>query len=150
MQTDDVIMNVLGGMVGYTFWQLVFGRRKNNIKNTTLLIMAAGIGSRFGGIKQLEPVGLHNEIIMDYSIHDAIEAGFNKIISLSGRILKRILRSESETEWKISARDLVWKSYTAFRISIKFRERSRLAVRSPGEPDRLYWQRKTLSTSRLL
>ena len=48
---------------------------------TTLLIMAAGIGSRFGtGIKQLEPVGLHGEIIMDYSIHDAIEAGFNKII----------------------------------------------------------------------
>ena len=43
----------------------------------TLLIMAAGIGSRFGGgIKQLEPVGLHDEIIMDYSIHDAIEAGF--------------------------------------------------------------------------
>lgn len=43
--------------------------------------MAAGIGSRFGGgIKQLEPVGLHNEIIMDYSIHDAIESGFNKII----------------------------------------------------------------------
>lgn len=51
------------------------------MKNTTLLIMAAGIGSRFGGgIKQLEPVGLHDEIIMDYSIHDAIEAGFNKII----------------------------------------------------------------------
>lgn len=50
-------------------------------KPTTLLIMAAGIGSRFGtGIKQLEPVGLHDEIIMDYSIHDAISAGFNKII----------------------------------------------------------------------
>lgn len=48
---------------------------------TTLLIMAAGIGSRFGGgIKQLEPVGLNGEIIMDYSIHDAIEAGFNKIV----------------------------------------------------------------------
>ena len=51
------------------------------MKSTTLLIMAAGIGSRFGGgIKQLEPVGLHDEIIMDYSIHDAIQAGFNKII----------------------------------------------------------------------
>lgn len=51
------------------------------MKSTTLLIMAAGIGSRFGGeVKQLEPVGLHNEIIMDYSVHDAIEAGFNKII----------------------------------------------------------------------
>lgn len=48
---------------------------------TTLLIMAAGIGSRFGGgIKQLEPVGANDEIIMDYSIHDAIAAGFNKII----------------------------------------------------------------------
>ena len=47
------------------------------MKKTTLLIMAAGIGSRFGtGIKQLEPVGLHDEIIMDYSIHDAISAGF--------------------------------------------------------------------------
>lgn len=51
------------------------------MKKTTLLIMAAGIGSRFGGgIKQLEPVGMHDEIIMDYSIHDAIEAGFNKIV----------------------------------------------------------------------
>ena len=50
-------------------------------RKTALLIMAAGIGSRFGGgIKQLEPVGLHDEIIMDYSIHDAIEAGFQKII----------------------------------------------------------------------
>jgi len=48
---------------------------------TTLLIMAAGIGARFGeGIKQLEPVGFNDEIIMDYSIHDAIVAGFNKII----------------------------------------------------------------------
>ena len=51
------------------------------MRKVTLLIMAAGIGSRFGGgIKQLEPVGLHDEIIMDYSIHDAIEAGFSKII----------------------------------------------------------------------
>ena len=48
---------------------------------TTLVIMAAGIGSRFGGgIKQLAPVGLNGEIIMDYSIHDAIEAVFNKIV----------------------------------------------------------------------
>ena len=49
--------------------------------DTALVIMAAGIGSRFGGgIKQLEPVGPCGEIIMDYSIHDAIEAGFNKIV----------------------------------------------------------------------
>ena len=55
---------------------------------TTLLIMAAGIGSRFGGgIKQLEPVDEQGHIIMDYSIHDAIEAGFNKVVFI---ILKDI------------------------------------------------------------
>lgn len=49
--------------------------------DTALVIMAAGIGSRFGGgIKQLEPVGPNGEIIMDYSIYDALEAGFNKLI----------------------------------------------------------------------
>lgn len=48
---------------------------------TALIIMAAGIGSRFGGgIKQLEPVGPNGEIIMDYSIHDALEAGFDRIV----------------------------------------------------------------------
>jgi len=53
----------------------------NMSKKTSLVIMAAGIGSRFGGgIKQLAPVGPNNEIIMDYSIHDAIKAGFNKIV----------------------------------------------------------------------
>ena len=49
--------------------------------DTALVIMAAGIGSRFGGgIKQLESVGPNGEIIMDYSIHDALEAGFNKLV----------------------------------------------------------------------
>ncbi len=48
---------------------------------TTLLIMAADIGSRFGtGIKQLEPVDDANHIIMDYSIHDALVAGFNHVV----------------------------------------------------------------------
>ena len=52
--------------------------------NTTLIIMAAGIGSRFGeGIKQLAQMGPNGEIIMDYSIHDAKEAGFNKVVILS-------------------------------------------------------------------
>lgn len=51
------------------------------VMNTTLLIMAAGIGSRYGGgIKQLAPVGANGEIIMDYSIYDAIKADFNKIV----------------------------------------------------------------------
>ena len=61
--------------------------------NTTLLIMAAGIGSRFGtGIKQLEPVDDAGHIIMDYSIHDAIEAGFNHVVF--------IIRKDIEKEFK--------------------------------------------------
>ena len=60
---------------------------------TALVIMAAGIGSRFGGgIKQLEPVGLHGEIIMDYSIHDAIEAGFNKVVFIIRHDLEEVFR----------------------------------------------------------
>lgn len=60
---------------------------------TTLLIMAAGMGSRFGeGIKQLEPVDNNNHIIMDYSIHDAIEAGFNKVVF--------IIRKDLEEQFK--------------------------------------------------
>ena len=46
----------------------------------TLVIMAAGMGSRFGGLKQIEPVGPHGEIIIDYSIYDAILAGFTKVV----------------------------------------------------------------------
>lgn len=63
------------------------------MKNTTLVIMAAGIGSRFGGgIKQLEPVGPNGEIIMDYSIYDAMEAGFNKVVFVIRKDLEEIFR----------------------------------------------------------
>ena len=63
------------------------------MQDTTLVIMAAGIGSRFGkGIKQLAPVGPKGEIIMDYSIHDALEAGFNKVVF--------IIRKDLEDEFK--------------------------------------------------
>ena len=60
------------------------------MKKTSLVIMAAGIGSRFGGgIKQLEPVGPSGEIIMDYSIYDALEAGFDKIVFIIRRDLEK-------------------------------------------------------------
>jgi len=60
------------------------------MKKTALVVMAAGIGSRFGGgIKQLEPVGPNGEIIMDYSIHDALEAGFNKVVFIIRRDLEK-------------------------------------------------------------
>ena len=46
----------------------------------TLLILAAGMGSRYGGLKQVEPVGPNGEAIIDYSIYDAIRAGFGKVV----------------------------------------------------------------------
>ncbi len=48
--------------------------------NKTLLIMAAGMGSRFGGLKQIEPIGPNGEFLIDYSIYDAIKAGFTKVV----------------------------------------------------------------------
>ena len=63
------------------------------MKKTALVIMAAGLGSRFGkGIKQLAKVGPQGEIIMEYSIHDALEAGFNKVVF--------IIRKDIEKEFK--------------------------------------------------
>lgn len=63
------------------------------MKKTTLLIMAAGIGSRYGGgIKQLASIDDYGHIIMDYSVYDAIEAGFNKIVF--------IIRKDIEEDFK--------------------------------------------------
>ena len=63
------------------------------MKKTALVIMAAGIGSRVGGgIKQLEPVGPGGEIIMDYSIHDALEAGFDRIVFVIRHDLEKDFR----------------------------------------------------------
>ena len=48
--------------------------------NTTLVVLAAGMGSRFGGLKQVVPLGRHGEIIADFSVYDAMMAGFNKVV----------------------------------------------------------------------
>ena len=50
------------------------------MKDKTLVILAAGMGSRFGGLKQMEPLGPNGEFIIDYSIYDAVRNGFNKIV----------------------------------------------------------------------
>ena len=81
--------------------------------NTTLLIMAAGIGSRFGtGIKQLEPVDASNHIIMDYSIHDAIEAGFNHVVF--------IFRMDIEKEFKVVIGDRIATICSAHGVTVDY------------------------------
>jgi hypothetical protein len=86
------------------------------MKKTALLVMAAGIGSRFGGgIKQLEPVGPSGEIIMDYSIHDALEAGFNKVIF--------VIRKDLDEDF----RNIIGKRIEAFtEVAYAYQERDDL------------------------
>ncbi|MCM8534928.1 MAG: sugar phosphate nucleotidyltransferase [Lentisphaeraceae bacterium] len=62
------------------------------MKDLTLLVMAAGMGSRYGGLKQLDSVGPSGETIIDYSVYDAIRAGFNKVVF--------IIRKDFEKEFK--------------------------------------------------
>ena len=81
--------------------------------NTTLLIMAAGIGSRFGtGIKQLEPVDDSGHIIMDYSIHDAIEAGFNHVVF--------IIRRDIEQEFREAISDRIASICAAHDVTVDY------------------------------
>ena len=67
------------------------------MNNITLLVMAAGMGSRYGGLKQLDAVGPNAETIIDYSVYDAIEAGFNKVVF--------IIRREFVNEFKAKITD---------------------------------------------
>ncbi len=58
----------------------------------TLVILAAGMGSRFGGLKQVQPVGPSGELIIDYSVHDAIRAGFSRLVA--------VIRKENEADFR--------------------------------------------------
>ena len=60
--------------------------------NTTLLIMAAGLGSRYGGNKQVDRIGPNGEILMEYSIHDAVEAGFDKVVFVIRKSMDAMFR----------------------------------------------------------
>ena len=94
---------------------------------TTLLIMAAGIGSRFGtGIKQLEPVDDAGHIIMDYSIHDAIEAGFNHVVF--------IIRKDIEKEFKEVIGDRIASICSSHNVTVDyaFQEYQRYSGRTSG------------------
>lgn len=86
--------------------------------NTTLIIMAAGIGSRFGqGIKQLEVMNPHQdgskgEIIIDYSIYDAVEAGFNKIVF--------VIRKQIEKEFKEVIGDRIEEALRKYKVTVDY------------------------------
>ena len=74
-------------------------------KDITLVVMAAGMGSRFGGLKQLEPIGKNGEVILDFSVYDAVKAGFNKVVFVIKHAIeddfKRIVGSRIEKKVKV-------------------------------------------------
>ena len=76
----------------------------------SLLVMAAGMGSRYGGLKQLDAVGPSGETIIDYSVYDAIQAGFNKVVF--------IIRKDFEDEFKSQITD---KYSGKIQVNLRFR-----------------------------
>lgn len=63
------------------------------MEKPVLVVMAAGMGSRYGGLKQIDPVGKNGEIIMDYSIYDAKQAGFEKVVFIINRRIEQDFRA---------------------------------------------------------
>ena len=60
----------------------------------TLVLLAAGMGSRYGGLKQLDPMGPNGETLMDYSIFDAIRANFGKVVFIIRRDIEEVFKSQ--------------------------------------------------------
>lgn len=84
----------------------------------TLVIMAAGMGSRFGGLKQIEPVGPNNEIIADYSVYDAKRAGFDKVVF--------VIRKENEEYFK----EHIISKYDGIDVKLVFEEFDTLPIKA--------------------
>ena len=95
------------------------------MKDITLLIMAAGMGSRYGGLKQLDSVGPNGETIIDYSVYDAIRAGFNKVVF--------IIRRDFEKEFKFQ---ITSKYEGSIQVEFAFQELNNLPDGFECPPDR--------------
>lgn len=100
-------------------------------KDITLVVMAAGMGSRFGGLKQLEPIGKNGEVILDFSVYDAVKAGFNKVVFVIKHAIeddfKRIVGSRIEKKVKV---EYVFRRQMLFRRALPALQ----TVKSRGEP----------------
>lgn len=65
-----------------------------------LLVLAAGMGSRYGGLKQIDPVGPSGEIILDYSIYDALKSGFGKVVFVIRHDIEQAFREHIGAKWE--------------------------------------------------
>ena len=72
------------------------------MKDMTLLVMAAGMGSRYGGLKQLDAVGPNGETIIDFSVYDAIRAGYNKVVFIIRKDFEKQFKQKISNKYKIN------------------------------------------------
>ena len=93
--------------------------------HATLVVMAAGMGSRFGGLKQLEPIGKNGEVILDFSVYDAIEAGFDKVVF--------VIKHEIEEDFKRIVGDRIAKKV---KVEYAFQEIADLPAGFTAPPER--------------
>lgn len=70
------------------------------MEKPALLVLAAGMGSRYGGLKQIDPVGPSGEIILDYSIYDAIQSGFGKVVFVIRHDIESVFREKVGARWE--------------------------------------------------
>jgi UTP-glucose-1-phosphate uridylyltransferase len=70
----------------------IIKKERTDMKRTNLVVMAAGMGSRFGGLKQMEPFGPRGEAILDYSVTDAVAAGFDRTVIILRRAMEKDFR----------------------------------------------------------
>ena len=116
------------------------------MKKPVLAVMAAGMGSRYGGLKQIDPIGSHGEAILDYSLFDARRAGFETVVLI---IKHEIEQDFMDTVGKRLEKSGLEVRYAFQRIDdLPGATRSRRGGRSPGAPATPSWPRGTPSETR--
>ena len=114
----------------------------------TLLVLAAGMGSRYGGLKQMDGLGPNGETIIDYSIYDAVEAGFGKVVYIVREYFKeqmeQVVREKYSNVKCVDGEPLEFS--LSLRNSTRFRHSSHsiLTARNLGEQLMLYLWEKAL------
>ena len=99
----------------------------------TLLVLAAGMGSRYGGLKQMDGLGPHGETIIDYSIHDAVEAGFGKVVY----IVRESFKAQMEEAVKEKYAGVKTRDGEPLRFVFVTQELDKIPARFPLNPERV-------------
>ena len=99
----------------------------------TLLVLAAGMGSRYGGLKQMDGLGPHGETIIDYSIHDAVEAGFGKVVY----IVRESFKDQMEEAVKAKYKGVKTVDGEPLKFVFVTQELNKIPARFPLNPERV-------------